>query len=32
MIQKAVQFPYSVSTLDSASLEPLSEQALIQIV
>lgn len=26
------QFPYSVSTLDSASLEPLSEQALIQIV
>lgn len=32
MFQKAVQFPYSVSTLDSASLEPLSEQALIQIV
>lgn len=32
MFQKVVQFPYSVSTLDSASLEPLSEQALIQIV
>lgn len=32
MFQKAVQFPHSVSTLDSDSLKLLSEQALIQIV